>query len=79
MVIMFVIGVPTVSPDDLDHVDLKVQQQLEEEFQNFGDILQVSLTDFLKHWRHSTSKFDFDDHQKHRRCSPSSWTYLVGP
>jgi hypothetical protein len=39
---MFVIGVPTVSADDLDHVDLKVQKQLEEEFQNFGDVLQVS-------------------------------------
>jgi len=39
--IFFVIGVPTVSPEDLDHVDVKVQQQLKEEFLKFGDILQV--------------------------------------
>ena len=41
VVIIFVVGVPTVSPDDLDDVDLKVQKDLDKEFQTFGDILQV--------------------------------------
>ena len=41
VIIIFVIGVPTVSPDDLDHVDLKVQEELDNEFHTFGDILQV--------------------------------------
>ena len=39
--IMFVIGIPTLSADDLENIDHQVQKEIEEEFEKFGDILQV--------------------------------------
>ena len=45
--IMFVIGIPTMSADDLENVDHKVQKQIENEFQKFGDILQVETRQVL--------------------------------
>ena len=41
--IIFVIGVPTAGDDDLDRVDFELQRRIEDEFQEFGDILQVSF------------------------------------
>ena len=41
--IIFVIGVPTAGDDDLDRVDFELQRRIEDEFQEFGDILQVSI------------------------------------
>ena len=37
------IGVPTAGDDDLDRVDFELQRRIEDEFQEFGDILQVSF------------------------------------
>ena len=39
--IMFVIGIPARSADDLGNIDVNVQKEIENEFENFGDILQV--------------------------------------
>jgi len=38
---IFVIGVPTNSSEDLEHINEAVQKKIEEEFFRFGDILQV--------------------------------------
>jgi hypothetical protein len=39
--IMFIIGIPTMSADDLENIDHNLQKNIETEFTNFGDILQV--------------------------------------
>ena len=41
--ILFVIGIPAVPVGDLDFVDDKVQQQIDEEYTKFGDIVQVTF------------------------------------
>jgi hypothetical protein len=38
---MFVVGIPTKSTDDLE-IDENLQREIENEFDNFGDILQVT-------------------------------------
>ena len=40
--IMFVIGIPTLSVDDLDNLDHNLQKEIEKESDKFGDILQVT-------------------------------------
>jgi hypothetical protein len=39
----FVVGLPMMSPDDVENVDPVVQGKLELEFQLFGDVLQVQM------------------------------------
>lgn len=40
--IIFVVGIPTKSPEDIEHPNHEVQIKIEEEFAQFGDILQVN-------------------------------------
>jgi len=41
--ILFVIGIPAISVGDLDFIDKKVQQEIDEEYTKFGDIVQVTI------------------------------------